>query len=321
MPILRKHSSNFPIFVVQPLMQGLTTPLLGLNQTPPASLATSLAKDFFLTLPFETNTLVGTLSTNPPQTTTWTHTFGASLVPKHPLHQNKLHTLHESMTTLTYQGHLSSSTPMDTTNVLNIMQGSIGQVSQIDQHRHQYPYAKSNLNTVTHFSPMGSIRQGSPCFRGFSKTKQKNTCIRITFSNLFDSCVDVGENDVCLYSARGLNVAPRRVEPSVHVFNLGVGFSFCVLPCFSLFSFASFLSFPCFCRGRNWVKIRTWNFSKVPVSFLVSVLVPVPHSCASCSLLWPCILPWGSFSLSFLPCPFSLSPCLYRRWVRVGILT
>lgn len=114
-----------PYFVSQKLTQGLTTPSLGLDQTPTLSIATILAKDFGYTLPFERNTLVGTLNTNPPQRTTWKPTFGTSTIPEHPLHQHRPLTLHESTTISTYQGYPSSSIPTNTIIVPNIMQGSV----------------------------------------------------------------------------------------------------------------------------------------------------------------------------------------------------
>lgn len=72
-------------FFAQNLTHNFTNPSLGLTQTSNPSLPTSLAKDFSLTLPFESSTLVGTLNNNPPsQETTWTPTFGAPPILEDP---------------------------------------------------------------------------------------------------------------------------------------------------------------------------------------------------------------------------------------------
>lgn len=92
-----------PSFVAQNLTHNFTTPSLGLTQTSTPSLATSLAKDFNLTLPIESITLVGTLDTHPPsQTTTWTPTFGAPPIHEDAKQPYKPFEVHYSTMTSTY---------------------------------------------------------------------------------------------------------------------------------------------------------------------------------------------------------------------------
>lgn len=181
--------------------------------------ATSLAKDFGLTLPFERNTLVGTLETNPPPpTTTWTPTFGAPPIPEDPKQPYRPLELHYSTSTSTYQGHPSSSMPMSSTSVPTITQRSRDQIYQNNTqgHANTIPQSQTLMQIGTYLpnplvgSSIPLVSQGTSIIN----PPQDNPLVTnpINQSNtLFKSLSqgnpqDMGQGNICKTWTQGINV-------------------------------------------------------------------------------------------------------------------